>query len=147
VSEYSGQIIYIYKNPSWVKALNLMMWLLLGYSMLIGRPKQLALWENGLLGKFFIIASVVFLIILTYGMYCHRVVITREQIYLRNWWKYREVSYQDISEMYVYGTGRVYFIPKDTAQLKRVETWVPPSKLQEVIDSATVADVFVIRVS
>jgi hypothetical protein len=145
--EYSGQIIHIYKIPTWGKVLNIIVWLSLGYSIIIGRHKRLVVWEEGLLGKCLIIAGIGFLIITTYAIYCHHGVITREKIYLRNWWRYREISYQDISEMHAYETGRLFFIPKDKGWSNRIETWVPPSKLQEVIDAATLADVFVIRVN
>lgn len=145
--EYSGQIIYINKIPLWVKLLNLIVWLSFGYSILVGEShKSLPLWEKGLAGMFLVIVFFGFFIVFTYATYYHHDVITKEAIYVHNGWRQGEMSYQDISEMHFYGDGNLYFVPKGEEDWsKRIRTWVPPSKLPEVIDAATLAGVHIIK--
>lgn len=134
--DYSGQIIHIHRIPTWAKVLHFSVLLAAGYAILIGFSRLANLWTSGVFGKFLILAGGGALIFHTYVIMRTVTIITTAAVCLRSWRGYREIQYRDVSEMYYHKGGSLYFTLKDSS---KIEAWVPPSKIDEVVDVVTLA--------
>lgn len=129
-----SQVIYIYKIPRWAKMLQFAVLSVICYALLTRSAQLSSLWRTSALGKFLLIFACGSLIFFTYAILRSLTIYTKETIYERSWRGYKEVPYRDIAEVFYSKTGSLLFVLKDSS---RIEAWVHPSKLDEIVDAVT----------
>ena len=136
IRKYSDQVIYIYKIPIWAKIFFFSVLSVIVYAFLTRSSQAVSLWKVSWFGKFLLLFTGVSFTFYAYAFLHDHTVFTKETIYEYTWRGCKETPYRNIAEAFYAKTGRIQFVLKDSSMIR---VWVHPSKLDEVIESVTLA--------